>query len=56
MEDVEDEEKIEAEGKSHFLLLSFLPPLPHLTLAASHEFVLDDDIEDYMSWTLTVMK
>ena len=50
MEDVEDEEKIEAEGKSCFsLLLSFLPPLPHLTLAASHEFELDDEVEDWMA-------
>ena len=50
MEDVEDEEKIDAEGKSYFfLLLSLLPPLPHLTLAASHEFELDDEVEDWMA-------
>ena len=53
MEDVEDEEMIEAEDKScFFLLLSLLPPLPHLTLAASHEFELDDEVEDWMSCRL----
>ena len=50
MEDVEDEEMIEAEDKSYFfLLLSLLPPLPHSTLAASYEFELDDEVEDWMA-------
>ena len=50
MEDVEDEETIEAEGQMRSsLLLSLLPPLPHLTLAASHESDLDDEVEDQMA-------
>ena len=51
MEDVEDEELIEAEDENcFFLLLSLLPLLPHSTLAASHEFALDDEVEDWMAF------
>ena len=57
MEDVEDWDENEAEDRRCcFLLLSLLLPLLHSTPVASHEFVLDDEIEDWISWTLTVVK
>ena len=50
MEDVEGEETNETEEPScYFLFLSLLPFLLHSTLAASHEFELDDEVEDWMA-------